>query len=244
MCGLAGFWNPSRTNERELRAALDPMLDVLDHRGPDERGSRLFREQGLALGHTRLSIIGLAHGHQPIETRDGNYAVTVNGELYDYKRIRTRLACQQLETNGKSDSAIALPLYLRYELEFVDHLRGEFAIVLYDHRQQRLVLIRDRFGIKPLYYAKNSRGLVWGSEVKAILKHPDVQPQLCNKAALHQMMQVMVPGSTSFVGVEALQPGHMLIVEMRQGELTTRVQRWWDLDFPESHDSNADPQPY
>ncbi|MCA9181586.1 MAG: asparagine synthetase B, partial [Planctomycetales bacterium] len=64
MCGLAGFWNPSRTNERELRAALDPMLDVLDHRGPDERGSRLFREQGLALGHTRLSIIGLAHGHQ------------------------------------------------------------------------------------------------------------------------------------------------------------------------------------
>lgn len=244
MCGLAGFWNPSRTNEGELRAALDPMLDVLDHRGPDERGSRLFREQGLALGHTRLSIIGLAHGHQPIETRDGNYAVTVNGELYDYKRIRTRLACQQLETNGKSDSAIALPLYLRYGLEFVDHLRGEFAIVLYDHLQQRLVLIRDRFGIKPLYFAKNSQGLVWGSEVKAILKHPDVQPQLSDKAALHQMMQVMVPGSTSFVGVEALQPGHMLIVEMRQGELTTRVQRWWDLEFPESHDSNADPQPY
>ncbi len=244
MCGIAGFWNPSRTNERELRAALDPMLDFLDHRGPDERGSRLFREQGLALGHTRLSIIGLAHGHQPIETSDGNYAVTVNGELYDYKRIRTRLACQQLETNGKSDSAIALPLYLRHGLEFVDHLRGEFAIVLYDHLQQRLILIRDRFGIKPLYFAKNSRGLVWGSEVKAILKHPDVEPQLCDKAALHQMMQVMVPGSTGFVGVEALQPGHMLIVELRQGELTTRVQRWWDLDFPQSHDSNADPQPF
>ena len=86
MCGITGFWNPSQTNEREMRFTLDRMLDVLDHRGPDERGSRLYVDQGLALGHTRLSIIGLDHGHQPIETHDGDYAVTVNGELYGYKR--------------------------------------------------------------------------------------------------------------------------------------------------------------
>src|SRR6056297_117415 len=212
MCGIAGFWNPSRTNERELRHALDPMLDVLDHRGPDERGSRFFVDQGLAMGHTRLSIIGLACGHQPIETDDGDYAVTVNGELYNYKRIRTQLACQNLKSNGKSDSAIALPMYLRDGLSFVHDLRGEFAIVLYDHREKQLILIRDRFGIKPLYYAINDSGIVWGSEVKSILKHPDAEPQLCPKAALHQMMQVMVPGSTSFSGVEAIKPGHMLIV--------------------------------
>src|SRR5690606_9255883 len=94
MCGIAGFWNPSRTGERELRFALDGMLDVLDHRGPDERGSRFYVDQGLALGHTRLSLVGLACGHQPIESADGQYTVTVNGEIYDYKRIRAQLGCQ------------------------------------------------------------------------------------------------------------------------------------------------------
>ena len=220
------------------------MLDVLDHRGPDERGSRLFLDEGLALGHTRLSIIGLACGHQPIETEDGDYAVTVNGELYNYKRIRTALACENRQTDGKSDSAITLPLYLKHGLAFVEQLRGEFAIVLYDHREKQLVLIRDRFGIKPLYYAMNEDGIIWGSEVKSILKHPDVDAQLCPKAALHQMMQVMVPGSTAFNGVEALRPGHMLVVKRRGDRLEAQTHRWWDLDFPTSHDSNADPAPY
>ncbi len=220
------------------------MLDVLDHRGPDDRGSRLFLDEGLALGHTRLSIVGLDHGHQPIETTDGDYAVTVNGELYGYKKVRTELACQGFACSGKSDSAITLPLYLQHGLEFVQQLRGEFAIVLYDNRNKRLILIRDRFGVKPLYYAINEGGVLWGSEVKSILRHPDVNPQLCPKAALHQMMQVMVPGTTSFEGVEALKPGHMLIVEQRNGRLESRTERWWDLVFPESHDANADPQPY
>ncbi|QEG39209.1 Asparagine synthetase [glutamine-hydrolyzing] 3 [Roseimaritima ulvae] len=227
-----------------MRFALDGMLDVLDHRGPDERGSRLYVEQGLALGHTRLSLVGLDHGHQPIETSDGDFAVTVNGELYGYKRIRTQLACETLSVDRKSDSAISLPLYLKHGLAMVEHLRGEFAIVLYDHREKRLLLIRDRFGIKPLYYAKTERGIVWGSEVKSILKHPDVQAKLCPKAALHQMMQVMVPGSTSFEGVQAIQPGHMMIVELRDGRLETRTKRYWDLNFPTSHDPNPDPAEY
>ncbi|MEZ6089908.1 MAG: asparagine synthase (glutamine-hydrolyzing) [Pirellulaceae bacterium] len=260
MCGIAGFWNPGNTNERQLRFALDGMLDVLDHRGPDDRGSRLFTDQGVALGHTRLSIVGLDHGHQPIESTDGDYAVTVNGELYDFKKLRTRMACQSVDAFGagsdaqrrlsgraaasKSDSAITLPLYLRDGLSFVDQLRGEFAIVLYDNKLKRLILVRDRFGIKPLYYAVNESGFVYGSEVKSILKHPAVTPKLCPRAALHQMMQVMVPGTTSFEGVQALRPGHMLIVELNNGRLQTRTERWWDLQFPESHDSNADPQPY
>ncbi|TWT75222.1 asparagine synthase (glutamine-hydrolyzing) [Allorhodopirellula solitaria] len=244
MCGITGFWNPQRNSERDLRSTLDRMLDVLDHRGPDERGSRLFIDQGLALGHTRLSIIGLDCGHQPISTDDGDYAVTVNGELYNYKRIRTQLACESLECNGKSDSSIALPLYLKYGLAMVEHLRGEFAIVLYDHREQRLILIRDRFGIKPLYYAAGDNGLVWGSEVKSILQHPDVPAKLCPKAAVHQMMQVMVPGSTAFEGVDALQPGHMLVAQLRDGRLEIDTQRWWDFTFPESHDPNPDPAEY
>ncbi|QEG00105.1 Asparagine synthetase [glutamine-hydrolyzing] 1 [Stieleria maiorica] len=244
MCGITGFWNPGRTNERELRFTLDQMLDVLDHRGPDERGSKFFLDQGLALGHTRLSIIGLDHGHQPIETADGDYAVTVNGELYGYKRERTRLACQSLPSDGKSDSAITLPMYLQHGLSFVERLRGEFAIVLYDHREKRLILIRDRFGIKPLYFAVRDDGIVWGSEVKSILKHPSVEPRLCPKAAIHQMMQVMVPGTTAFEGVQAIQPGHMLIVRQDGDRLVTESKRWWDLEFPTSHESGADPAEY
>ncbi|QDV12011.1 Asparagine synthetase [glutamine-hydrolyzing] 1 [Rosistilla oblonga] len=244
MCGITGFWNPSRTSERQLRTALDQMLDVLDHRGPDDRGSRLYPEKGLALGHTRLSIVGLDHGHQPIESRDGELAVTVNGELYGYKKLRTQLACETLTTGGKSDSAITLPLYRKYGLSFVEHLRGEFAVVLYDARENRLILIRDRFGVKPLYYSVNDNGIAWGSEVKSILKHPDIQPRMCPKAVIHQMMQVMVPGSTAFEDVQALQPGHMLIVQERDGRLETSLKRWWDLEFPESHVENADPAEY
>lgn len=244
MCGITGFWKPSQTNERQMRFALDQMLDVLDHRGPDERGSKLIPEQGLAMGHTRLSIIGLDHGHQPIETTDGDYAVTVNGELYGYKRFRAQLACESMQCSGKSDSSITLPLYLKHGLSFVDQLRGEFAVVLYDHREKQLVLVRDRFGIKPLYYALDDSGIIWGSEVKSILRHHDITPKLCPKAALHQMMQVMVPGSTSFEGVSALKPGHMLVVKQVNGRLQAETKRWWDLEFPTSHDPNPDPAEY
>ena len=161
-----------------------------------------------------------------------------------YKRIRTELACDSLACNGKSDSAVALPLYLKHGLAFVEKLRGEFAVVIYDHRQRRLILIRDRFGIKPLYFAVNDQGIAWGSEVKSILKHPDITPKLCPKAALHQMMQVMVPGSTAFEGVNALLPGHMLVVQRRGDRLETSTNRWWDLEFPTSHDPNPDPDEY
>ena len=244
MCGITGFWNPTRTNERELRFALDDMLDVLDHRGPDERGSRVYADQGLAMGHTRLSIIGLDHGHQPIESQEHHCVATVNGELYGYKRLRTELACESMACNGKSDSAIAIPLYRRDGLQFVNTLRGEFAIVLYDHSEKRLILIRDRFGIKPLYYAASDNGIVWGSEVKSILRHPEIEPRLCPKAAIHQLMQVMVPGSTAFEGVQAVLPGHMLIVQQQGHRLETSCHRWWDLEFPTAHDQNPNPEEY
>lgn len=225
------------------------MLDKIVHRGPDDRGVKRYESRGLAMGHTRLSIVGLDHGHQPILADDGTLAATVNGEFYDYKRIRAQLACQGLRCNIKSDSAIVVPLYQRDGLDCVQHLRGEFVFALYDDARQRLVLVRDRFGIKPLYFAltddaASGRGIVWGSEVKAIIQHPAIQPRLSPQAALHQMMQVMVPGSTALENVQALLPGHMLIVENHGGRLDVRSQRWWDLTFPTSHAEGADPAPY
>ncbi|MCA9189633.1 MAG: asparagine synthase (glutamine-hydrolyzing), partial [Planctomycetales bacterium] len=245
MCGITGFWDLAGNSEREMRFTLDRMLDVLHHRGPDERGSHLVLDHGIAMGHTRLSIIGLDCGHQPIVSPDRSLAATVNGELYGYKQIRTKLACESYVCHGKSDSAITLPLYQKHGLSFVEQLRGEFAVVLFDATRQRLVLVRDRFGIKPLYFARLRHGIVWGSEIKAILQHPEMRPRLCPKAALHQMMQVMVPGTTAFEGVESLLPGYMLVVEREDRDrLSVATHRWWDFTFPQHHDTPADPTVY
>src|SRR5690606_7424075 len=144
----------------------------------------------------------------------------------------------------KSDSAIVVPLYQRDGLHCVHSLRGEFAFALFDAQAERLVLVRDRFGIKPLYYAVTPNGIVWGSEIKAIVQHPEVPAKLCPRAALHQMMQVMAPGTTALENVQALLPGHMLVVERAGEGLRVSTRCWWDMNFPDSHPAGADPAPY
>ena len=250
MCGIAGYWIPgdpqAETAGEGSRdgGVLQRMLDCLTHRGPDDRGVKRLGRHGLAFGHTRLSIIGLDHGHQPIVSPDEQIVATVNGEFYGYKQIRAQLACQGLRCSVKSDSAIVIPLYQRDGLDCVNSLRGEFAFALFDQQRERLVLVRDRFGIKPLYYALTDKGIVWGSEVKSILRHPTVPARLDRRAALHQMMQVMVPGTTGFEHVKAVLPGHMLIVTRDGDRLRVEDRCWWDLDFPLGHEEGADPAPY
>lgn len=246
MCGIAGFWetDPRRSPDQKS-GIIDAMLKSIVHRGPDSQAFDAVNTDGPVLGHTRLSIIGLDNGRQPIESADQpGLWLTVNGEFYDYKRHRARLACEGHSFRTKVDSEILLPYYRRDGLEAVRHLRGEFAVALYDHGRRRLVLIRDRFGIKPIYYHLGTKGVVWGSEIKAVLEHPAVPRQLDPRAAAHQMMQVMVPGMTGFRGIQALLPGHMLIVEEQGGQLQARQERYWDLAFPDQHDDNPDPQPY
>jgi len=242
MCGITGYWKPS-AQEDCREDVLREMMSTLVHRGPDGDGVFLNRELGLAMGHTRLSIIDLDTGKQPIRNASGTLTLTVNGEFYDYKRKRAQLACDGARFTTKSDSEIAIPLYGRHGLDFVSQLRGEFAFALYDHAKRRLVLVRDRFGIKPLYYRMTSDAVYYGSECKAVLAHPDVNTTLCPKAALHQMMQVMVPGTTAFEGVHSLLPGHMLIVEEQSGRLEARVRQYWDFEFPEAADHEQDPEP-
>jgi asparagine synthase (glutamine-hydrolysing) len=233
VCGITGFWRPAGLPDG-AESLLGSMMKTLDHRGPDGTGHHLDPARGLAMGHTRLSIIDLQGGHQPLHARDGRITLTVNGEFYDYKRIRARLACDGERFGTKSDSEIAIPLYRRHGLAFVEHLRGEFAFALYDQERERLILVRDRFGIKPLYYRLQDDELIWGSEVKAILQHPGVPHRLDRKAAVHQVMQVMVPGSTAYEGVEGLLPGHMLIVERKGDRLEARTQQYWDFEFPDA----------
>jgi asparagine synthase (glutamine-hydrolysing) len=224
-----------------MAETLAAMLETVAHRGPDGRGTHVDAQAGLAMGHTRLSIIDLETGAQPLHSATGDLVLTVNGEFYDYKRLRAELACAGERFSTKTDTEIAMPFYRRHGLDFVHRLRGEFAIALFDAAQQRLVLVRDRFGIKPVYYRLTRDALYYGSEVKAVLAHPRVPRALCPRAAVHQMMQVMVPGTTSFEGIEALKPGHLLVVE-RDGEgLRSRQVQYWDLDFPEAGEHDADP---
>jgi asparagine synthase (glutamine-hydrolysing) len=240
MCGIAGFWS-SFPSADEARARVRAMTRVMVHRGPDGDGEHIDFEKGLAMGHCRLSIIDLHTGSQPILGPMGNEILTVNGEFYGYKKIRMELECEGARFRTKSDSEIALHLYRKMGLSFVDSLRGEFAFALYDGKEERLVLVRDRFGIKPLFYYLTENGVVWGSEVKAVLEHPDVPRRLDSKALLHQMMHTMVPGTSAFAGVQAVKPGHMLIFKRKSGKLELREQRYWDMEFPTAGD-HADPK--
>lgn len=247
MCGITGFWRPGAASSTDGDGAhLRAMMDTLEHRGPDGRGMHLDGARGLAMGHTRLTIIDLHTGDQPLLSSGGALVLTANGELYDYKLHRTRLICDGARFTTKTDAEIALHLYARHGLGFVEHLRGEFAIALFDAERERLVLVRDRFGVKPLYLAQRGDALYWGSELKAILAHPEVPARLEPRALLHQLMQVMVPGTTAFEGIEAIRPGHMVVVQRRGDRLEVTRQRYWDARFPtaDDHDDQADPAPW
>ena len=245
MCGIAGLWSPKGYTENTPKLA-EAMADRLYHRGPDGRGFHFDPARGLAMIHTRLSIIGLNAGDQPIKGREddgtGGLVGTINGEFYDYKRLRGLLRTDGYLFNTKSDSEIALKLLHKHGFNFIEHLRGEFAFAIFDEKKERLILVRDRFGIRPLFWHNGPNGFFWGSEMKAMLAHPDVPREVDPKAQLHQMMQVMVPGMTLYKGIHALKPGHMLIVEKNGDGFRTEERRYWDAEFPldGGHDVKSD----
>lgn len=233
MCGIAGHFSakplPETTPEH-----LDKQLETIHHRGPDGRGQYVLREKGVALGHTRLAINDLEGGCQPLHAIDGRYVLTSNGEFYDFKRHRSTLMAEGDRFITKSDSEIAIGLYRKFGLDFTEHLRGEFAFALYDNHTEELILIRDRFGVRPLFYwvSPDKSTIVYGSEAKSVLAHPDVPARLDRKAALHQLMQTIAPGMSAFENITSLSPGHFLRIRKRNGQLDIHQQRYWDFDFP------------
>ena len=232
MCGIAGIFT-ARGLDDKSSFQLDRMLKTIRHRGPDGSGSYVNKERGVAMGHTRLSINDLESGSQPIKSVDGRRVVTVNGEFYDFKRHRSLAMAEGDRYLCKSDSEIALTLYKKYGLGFVDHLRGEFAVALYDQVRDHLILVRDRFGIRPLYFHFSGDSLIYGSEVKTLLAHPVVPKELCPRSCLNQMMQVMVPGTSAFKDIHALSPGHIMVVKKNGlSSLVINEYAYWDLKFP------------
>jgi asparagine synthase (glutamine-hydrolysing) len=221
MCGLiAGIGKVSL-------ATLDKAVTTLTHRGPESSATWVSDNQSMFLGHTRLSIIGLDNGAQPISNADGNVHIVVNGEFYGYKDIRNRLLSEGVAFKTESDSEIALHLYLRYGLQALKELRGEFSIVIADERQNCLIAIRDRFGIKPLFYTIHQGAVYFASEIKALLAL-GVPARWDLETAFYDGFLFRDHARTLFKDIWSVPQGQYAIAT--PGDL--RLYTYWDWDFP------------
>src|SRR5215469_8834232 len=231
MCGFVGGLLHRPLEPKRL----DRALETLHHRGPDAVGKWIAPDGRWFLGHTRLSIIGLGNGAQPMSDASGNVQLVVNGEFYGYKAIRERLRAEGCAVKTDSDSEIALHLYRREGMNLGRHLRGEFAAVIADRRNGAMLAIRDRFGIKPLFYAVHDGDVLFASEVKALLALG--VPSRWDREALFQEAFHFRPHSRSlFVGIHAVPPGHYAIAQ--KGEVS--LYPYWDLAFPTAAELAAD----
>ena len=226
MCGLCGvvYSSPKRPVDRDM---LHRMTNMMTHRGPD--GDGYFVEPGVGLGFRRLSIIDLQTGDQPISNEDGSVTVVCNGEIYNYQELRRNLQTTGHRFRTNSDVEVIVHLYEDHGVRCVDFLRGMFSFAIWDSRHRRLMLARDRFGIKPLSYAITPDALLFASEYKAILASGCIERQV-DAGAMKELFAVgfVLAPKTLLSRIRRLQPAHYLLYE--NGRLT--IQRYWDLCFP------------
>jgi len=218
MCGINGFTWP---DEGLIRA----MNDALRYRGPDDRG--VYLDERVSLGTTRLSIIDLsASGHQPMSNEDGTIWITYNGEIYNFQDIRKELIDTGHKFKSRTDSEVLVHAYESYGLDFLNRLNGMWGFGLYDKRKGLLILCRDRYGIKPLYYAINGQRLIFSSMITGILKHAvDAVP---NDRAIMEYLAFNLEQHdtyTFFAGIDSLPPGHLLVYDIEKQ--SHRIQRWY-----------------
>lgn len=232
MCGIAGFLGPwSET-------LADAMVTALRHRGPDDTGRHFDPEVGLALGHTRLSIIDLSDAAaQPMSTRDGRYTLTFNGEIYNYRQLRTELEASGETFHTQSDTEILLSLFARDGVACLNKVRGIFAFAVWDSAERRLVLARDHLGVKPLYYAPLDNGFLFASELKALTLCPDLPRALDPVAVADHVGFLWTPGEATILrAVKKLRPGCTLTVDSGG----VRSERYYRSPLPPSSPAAAD----
>jgi asparagine synthase (glutamine-hydrolysing) len=224
MCGIAAFFSRSKPVSAEK---LKRATHILHHRGPDSRGTWLSSDGRVGLGHARLSIIDLAGGDQPIANEDERIHLVVNGEFYDFERQRLELQQRGHVFRTRSDSEVALHLYEEMGVHCVQQLRGEFAFVLWDSTNQTLFAVRDRFGIKPLYYAEHDGALYLASEIKALFA-AGVPARWDHEYFYQHATGPAMSDRTLFQGVHQVPPGHYL--KVTRGAL--RMMRYWEFNYP------------
>jgi asparagine synthase (glutamine-hydrolysing) len=236
MCGLAGIVlsQPGRPDEGTLLA----MRDAQRHRGPDQAG--VFLADGVGLGHRRLSIIDLAHGQQPMVDAAAGLALIYNGELYNFPSLKTELEALGVVFTSHSDTEVLLRAWQQWGEDCLSRLVGMFAFAVWDVRAQRIFMARDQIGIKPLHYGFTDAGdLVFASELKGVLAHPQVDRTLDPQALEDYLALGYVPDPKSiYRSVRKLPPGHWL--SWRAGEAQPTVRQYWDVSFDRTSDETAD----
>jgi asparagine synthase (glutamine-hydrolysing) len=224
MCGISGVFQFDRTRPVD-RDVLESMNGQIVHRGPDEGGSRVDGNVGLAM--RRLSIIDLKSGQQPLSNEDGTIWIVFNGEIYNHASLRGPLEARGYRYRTHSDTETIVHLYEEYGPDCVQHLRGMFAFAIWDSRKRRLFCARDRLGIKPFYYSLDRNRLIFGSEIKALLEYPGMKAQLAGGVLPEYLAFGYLSGTgTMFAGVEKLPPGHWLLAD--DGN-RVEIQSYWDL---------------
>ncbi|MEQ1763069.1 MAG: asparagine synthase (glutamine-hydrolyzing), partial [Pyrinomonadaceae bacterium] len=235
MCGIAGWINLKQSDSNHhAEPVLHSMCETIVHRGPNSEG--LWVDDTVALGMRRLSVIDLKTGDQPVFNCDKSVIVMMNGELYNYREVRAELEKKGHKFTTKSDTEILPHLYEEYGDGLLEHVNGMYAFSLWDSRAKKLTIARDRFGEKPLYYGVFDGKLIWASELKAILAHPSVKPELDLNALRQYVSFDYVPAPMSiFKGIHKLPAAHVLTAE--NGEVRTR--RYWDMRWSEPAASAA-----
>ncbi|MBR4361189.1 MAG: asparagine synthase (glutamine-hydrolyzing) [Ruminococcus sp.] len=223
MCGIVGFTN----NIDDSNRVIGEMMDRIRHRGPDAEGK--YVDEDIALGHRRLSIIDISSsGDQPIFNEDGSKVIIFNGEIYNYREIREKLVAAGHTFRTNTDTEVLIHGYEEYGEKLLNMLRGMFAFVIWDKNRRELFGARDFFGIKPMYYAVMGRTLMFGSEIKSFLAHPEFRKEL-NTAALENYLtfQYSPTKETFFKNVYKLLPAHYFIY--KDGKMS--IKRYWDVNF-------------
>jgi asparagine synthase (glutamine-hydrolysing) len=231
MCGICGKLHFDRQSTDE--ESLSRMMAAMRHRGPD--GAGIFRSGPIGLGHVRLSIIDLEYGAQPIANEDGSVWIVFNGEIYNYQDLRRALSAAGHVFRTQSDTEVIVHLYEEHGPDCVAQLRGMFAFAIWDAPRQRLLLARDRVGIKPLYFYQSSRALLFASEIKALLTLPEVHRVLDEQSIDTFWTYRFLPGSSTMLrGIHKLLPGHVLVVD---GDKAPVIRPYWDLQFAPTRDA-------
>ncbi|HNQ67651.1 MAG TPA: asparagine synthase (glutamine-hydrolyzing) [Bacteroidales bacterium] len=212
MCGITGWWNKNEKIDHEL---FFTMRDTLIHRGPDGFGSYFSYDDKFALGHRRLSFLDLSDAAtQPLSNEDNSIWLTINGEIYNYKELREILETKNHVFKSQTDSEVILHAYEEWGTDMINMLEGMFAFGLWDEKKQKLILARDKFGIKPLYYYLKNEQIIFGSEIKAIVKNPEVHRELNYTAICEYFIYRYIPSpNTIFENIFKIKPAHFIEVD-------------------------------
>jgi asparagine synthase (glutamine-hydrolysing) len=233
MCGITGMLRLDPAAPWGDVELVDRMTDALAHRGPNDRGT--WCDPHVALGHRRLSVIDLSRaGRQPMSNEDGTVFVTYNGEVYNFRELSARFGLAERHVfKSRTDTEVLIHLYEELGVEMARHLNGMFGIAIWDGRRRELHLLRDPYGVKPLFYQRDGQYFRFGSEIKAILADPRV-PRRPSLAALHDFLTFdYIPGAqTAFEGIHEVPPGHRLTITT---DGATTIERFWDVSFDVDH---------